>query len=89
MASALLVRICCFSALGGFLFGYDLGLIGGALQQVRRLQDVRRRVRRGAGVHTLRCGAMQVKESMAITSNFTLEVCAAYACVQRMLRMLA
>jgi MFS family permease len=27
----MLVRISCFAALGGFLFGYDLGLISGAL----------------------------------------------------------
>jgi len=27
----MLVLIACFAALGGFLFGYDLGLIAGAL----------------------------------------------------------
>ncbi|GAX75807.1 hypothetical protein CEUSTIGMA_g3250.t1 [Chlamydomonas eustigma] len=31
----LLVRIASFAALGGFLFGYDLGLIGGALLEIR------------------------------------------------------
>ncbi|GFH12737.1 MFS domain-containing protein, partial [Haematococcus lacustris] len=29
--AAMLIRTTCFAAIGGFLFGYDLGLIGGAL----------------------------------------------------------
>ncbi|GLI65920.1 hypothetical protein VaNZ11_009573 [Volvox africanus] len=36
-----LLWTCLFAALGGFLFGYDLGLIGSALLQIRRYFHVR------------------------------------------------
>ena len=30
----MLVRLACFAALGGFMFGYDLGLISGAIMYI-------------------------------------------------------
>ncbi|KXZ50702.1 hypothetical protein GPECTOR_15g386 [Gonium pectorale] len=36
-----LLWTCLFAALGGFLFGYDLGLIGGALLQIERYFHIR------------------------------------------------
>lgn len=34
-AARMLIRVAIFAALGGFLYGYDLGLIGGALLSMR------------------------------------------------------
>ncbi|KAG2454234.1 hypothetical protein HYH02_001268 [Chlamydomonas schloesseri] len=44
MFSPTLIFVVAYAALGGFLFGYDLGLIGGALLKIQRYFHVRKSI---------------------------------------------
>ncbi|EFJ42942.1 hypothetical protein VOLCADRAFT_119260, partial [Volvox carteri f. nagariensis] len=52
-----LLWTCLFAALGGFLFGYDLGLIGSALLQIQRYFSIRGSVTLGLIVGVAKLGA--------------------------------
>ncbi|KAG2489392.1 hypothetical protein HYH03_012034 [Edaphochlamys debaryana] len=53
----ILVRTCLFAALGGFLFGYDLGLIGGALLPIQRYFNMTGSIDLGLVVGAAKIGA--------------------------------
>ena len=53
----LLLRISAFAALGGFLFGYDLGLIGGALLDMSKDLDLHDNITKETIVGAAKFGA--------------------------------